>query len=437
MGKQSDKVRLNVGGKIFETTATTLAGASRSSMFGAMFDDEWNLQPRESNEEYFIDQDPDCFSVLLQLIRTGELHVPPHIPEKLLYRQALFYGLLDNVRSAKWGRFDGNQLNLTSSVKGRPPSDWSAIRASPDGGCAVAHGSIVHVYNWMLQEHTPLNLDYQKVKDICWMDSENIVISSSQVAGGIGLFSSSTGDLRHRYQYDETYALRGFPAGALCSNSDGKIFASCSGTSNGGIGVWDQVTGQQIDFFEKSDGLPLGDADKIQWLNGSNCLFVSKLHSWRDKDHISLLDFRDKSMLCSRTSSSMERSTSKYTQCGVVGAIPMDQSYSICVVDEYENLGFVDLRSTGESVRWNSKSVGDIRYRYPKLTFHGGQLFCSKNDKISVYSGGLDQWVLTSVVERCQGGSIRDFSIGDDRLFALHGEENVFDVWETPSAPMI
>ncbi|KAI3933992.1 hypothetical protein MKW92_026315 [Papaver armeniacum] len=432
MGKQSDKIRFNVGGKIFETTATTLASARKNSMFGAMFDDEWNLQPREVNEEYFIDRNPDCFSVLLDLLRTGEFHVPPHVPEKLSYREALYYGLLDNVRSAKWGRFDGNQLNLTCSVKVRPPSDWSAIRASPDGGCAIAHGNMVHVYNWMLEEHTPLNLDYQKVKDICWMDSENIVISSSQVAGGIGLFSSSTGDLRHRYQYYESEKVRGFSAGALCFNSDGKIFASCSGTKNGNITVWDQVTGKLFDFFEMSKGLFLGDAEKIQWLNESNCLFVSKLgssYSWeREKDFISLLDFRDKSILCSRTSSSMERSTSKYSQCGVVDAIPMDQSYSVCVVDEYENLGFVDLRSTGESIRWNSKNQREVKYKYPKLAFHGGKLFCSMNDKISVYSGGLDEWVLSSSLERSPGGLIRDFSIGGDRLFALHSEENVFDV---------
>ncbi|KAI3955771.1 hypothetical protein MKW98_006131 [Papaver atlanticum] len=402
MGKQSDKIRFNVGGKIFETTATTLASANKSSMFGAMFDDEWNLQPREVNEEYFIDRNPDCFSVLLDLLRTGKLHVPPNVPEKLLYNEALFYGLLDNLRSAKWGRFDVNHLEVTSSVRCRPPRDWSAIRASPDG-----------------------------------------VISSSHVAGGIGLFSSSTGDLRHRYQLYESDKVRGFSAGALCFNSAGKIFASCSGTKNGEIAVWDQVTGKLFDYFETSGGLFLGGSENIQWLNESNCLFVSKLdssYSWqREKDYISLLDFRDKSILCSRTSLSMQHiiSTNYKGTCSVVDAIPTNESYSICVVDEYENLDFVDLRNTGESIRWNSKSQRGIENKYPKLTFHGGQLFCSKDDKISVNSGGLDQWVLTSVLERSQGGSIRDFSIGGDRLFALHSDENVFGVWETPSAPII
>ncbi|KAI3955773.1 hypothetical protein MKW98_006133 [Papaver atlanticum] len=439
MRMQSDKVRLNVGGKIFETTATTLASARRDSMFGAMFDDEWNLRPREVNQEYFIDRDPDCFSVLLNLLRTGELYVPPHIPDRLFYREALYYGLLDHVRTAKICKFDCNWLKLKSSVSDQAPDDWTAVRASPDGGCAVAHGGVVRVYNWMLEEHPPLNLDYQCIKDIGWIDSENIVISSCQKTGGIGLFSSSTGDLRHRFKLNcENDEVKGFAAGVLCFNSDGKIFASCGETSNGGIGVWDQVTGKQTDYFNSSDGLCFADANKIQWLNGSNCLFVSNLFSWMEnKKHISLLDFRDKSVVCSRISRciSVDR---YYSPSYILDAIPMEESNSICVVNEYEKFGFVDLRNTSESVTWSSNSYGSVKpIDHPKLTLHGGQLFCSLYDKISVYYGGLDQWVLTSVLERSQAGSIRDFSIGGDRLFALRGEENVVDIWETPSSPII
>ncbi|KAI3929422.1 hypothetical protein MKW92_010449 [Papaver armeniacum] len=433
MGMQSDKVRLNVGGKLFETSATTLASARRSSMFRSMFDDEWNLQPREVNQEYFIDRDPDCFSVLLNLLRTGELHVPPHVPDKLFYREALYYGLLDHVRTAKICKFDCNWLKLKSSVRDQARDNWTAIRASPDGGCAVTHGGIVRVYDWMLEEHPPLNLGYQSIKDILWIDSENIVISSYQVAGSIGLFSSSTGHLKHKYQYYETDHGVGFAAGALCFNSDGKIFASCSWTNNCGIGVWDQVTGKQTDFFETSDGLQLGDADKIQWLNGRNCLFVSKFQSWREKNYISLLDFRDKSIVWSGT---YKYTSGAKTNClvNVDDAIPVDEGNSVCVASYLHGLGFLDLRRTDISTRWSDLKCIQKNHRYtPKLTFHGGQLFCSMYDKISVYYGGLDQWVLTSSLGRSEGGSIRDFSIGGDRLFALHGEENVFDIWETPS----
>ncbi|XP_026430872.1 BTB/POZ domain-containing protein At2g24240-like [Papaver somniferum] len=298
MGIQTDKVRFNVGGKIFETTATTLANAGRNSMFGAMFDDQWKLRPGEVNEEYFIDPDPKCFSVLLNLLRTVKLHVPLNMPEKFVYEEALYYGLLENVKAAKWGRFDGNKLELKSSVKGPPPHDCTAIRASPDGGCAVAHGSIVDVYNWILEEQQPLNLNSGKVNDIAWVDSENIVVTANQKLGdgygGMGLFSSSTGDLKHRYK------VKTNTVGALCFNSGSKIFACYGGTgSEDGIGVWDQVTGKKIDYFNARIGWPLGSADKIQWLNGSNCLLVSVLFQRSDQRHISLLDFRDGRMVWS------------------------------------------------------------------------------------------------------------------------------------------
>jgi len=42
-----------------------------------------------------------------------------------------------------------------------------------------------------------------------------------------------------------------------------------------------------------------------------------------------------------------------------------------------------------------------------------------------VFSG--PDYVLTSTLRGGQGGAICDFSIGGDRLFALHSEENVFE----------
>ena len=58
MGTPKDKVKLNVGGKMFETTATTLAGAGRNSFFGAIFDENWNLHSDGAITEHFIDRNP-------------------------------------------------------------------------------------------------------------------------------------------------------------------------------------------------------------------------------------------------------------------------------------------------------------------------------------------------------------------------------------------
>ncbi|GAB4832699.1 hypothetical protein Ancab_006716 [Ancistrocladus abbreviatus] len=446
MGVQKDRIKFNVGGRIFETTSTTLANAGRDSFLGAMLDGNWNLNTDYTSGEYFIDRNPDCFAVLLDFLRTGELFIPQNIPEKLLYREAQFYGLADHVRSAKWGPIDGNRLSHSTSIYGRAPGDGTAIRAGPDGGCCVAHGCMVHVYDWMLEEHSPITLDYQMVNDVVWIDSENVVVSACKRLGrgdgGMGLFKASTGELRHKFQVSHENQIKSFTAGALSFDSSNcKIFTSCKGGSHEyGIGVWDQITGKQVDFFYEPDGWSLGDADKLQWLVGSNCLLVATLFPRKDNCYISLLDFRVKSIVWSWSDIGAPVTVDGKQ---VRDAIAMEESSLICVANEYEDLGFMDLRSrNGSSVRWSSRCrsrlmkrrMGDDEPCYPKLAVHQGQLFSSMNDCISVFCG--PEWVLTSRLGRNHGGSICDFSIGGDRLFALHNEENVFDVWETTPSPL-
>lgn len=449
----NDLVTFNVGGKIFETTSTTLANAGRNSFFGALFDQDWNLDlhHQQLQSPIFIDRNPDCFAVLLDLLRTGELYVPPHLPHKLLFKEAQFYGLSDHVRAAKWGPFDGNCLRLTTSITGRAPGDGTAIRAGPDGGCCVAHGCMVHVYDWMLEEHPPLHLDYQIVNDVGWMDANHIVVSACErlgrADGGMGLFNAANGELRHKFQVQHENQVKSFTAGALAfsSSSYKKIYSSCKGRSNEyGIGVWDQETGQQVDFFYEPLGWSLGDADRLQWLPASNCLLVATLFPRKDNCYISLLDFRSKSMVWSWSDIGASGPNPLLVDDKRVrDALAMEDACSICVVNEFEDLGFIDLRSSASSVRWSSRSrlVNAMKANkrmqqaedepcYPKLAFHDSQLFSSMNDSISVFSG--PDWVLTSRLRRGYGGPICDFSIGGDRLFALHSEENVFDVWEAP-----
>ncbi|KAI3955830.1 hypothetical protein MKW98_006190 [Papaver atlanticum] len=401
MGTQTDKVRFDVRGKIFETTATTLASAPRNSVFGAMFDDEWNLQ--DNKEEYFMDRNPDFFPVLLDLLGTGELNIPPNLSEKLLFKEAHYYGLLEHVRTAKFSEFNCNRLRLASSFKGQSSGNCTAISASPSGGCAVAHSRIVRLYDWTLEEHLPINFNYQIVNNIGWIDSENIVISAckrpEREDSGLALFNS-------------------FTAGALCFNSDGKIAASCIGTGIYGTGVWDQVTGKQTDFFPELVWSPLRYPDRIQWLNGRKCLLAANFYLPKGNDScISLLDLRNKSKVWSW----YDDKKASLRQGPVYDAIAMEDNNSICVVNQYDDLGFLDLRSTVEP-------------RYPRLKLHEGQLFSCINDRVSMFCG--PDWFSTSSIGRiCGGGAIRDFSIGGDRLFALHSEENIFDMWETPLPP--
>jgi hypothetical protein len=326
------------------------------------------------------------------------------------------------------------------------------VRAAPDGGCCVAHGGAVRVYNWMLQERRPVYYPgHAPVNDAAYLDAATLLVAARERPGrrdddgGVAAFSALTGGLRHRFRVAHDRQPRSFTAGALAVDDGGgcAVFASCKGRFNEyGIGVWDANTGEQADFFYEPPGCALGDADRLQWLDGTCTLMVATMFPRTDSSFISLLDFRDKSVVWSwsdvGTPASLE---DKHA----VHAVVMEDGRSVCVINQYDDLGFLDLRSSAGGVRWRSRSklatggktkaLISEEVCYPKLATYGGQLFASTGDTVSVFSG--PDHVLTSTLRGGQGGAICDFSIGGDRLFALHSEENVFDVWETPPPAII
>lgn len=99
-----DRVRLDVGGRIFVTSVQTLT--SSSSYFKARFSQEWQQGHDEDDEECsnqhgplecFLDQDPEPFEVLLSFMRNGFVH-SEKICQKVL-AQADFLGI-DSLISA-------------------------------------------------------------------------------------------------------------------------------------------------------------------------------------------------------------------------------------------------------------------------------------------------------------------------------------------------
>ncbi|TMW84458.1 hypothetical protein EJD97_025172 [Solanum chilense] len=424
MESQKDRVKLNVGGKKFETTATTLAVAGRNSFFGSMFNDDWSLHSDGSITELFIDRNPEYFGVLLDLLRTGELYVPPKVDKKHLYREALYYGIEDHLRFAKWGPFDANRLRLAESISRPTTAKPEKIWASPNSWCCVLHDNIVNVYNWMLEEQPTITTrDYRRVNDVCWVNSDNIAVSSSDkylASGGIGLFSASTGELKYNFQVKDEDQLKDYTSGALGVGSDYKLFSSFTEITNkkNGIAVWDQVTGKQTDFLPY---WPDSKATKFQWLDGTNCLMAATCHL-ESNCSVNLFDFRENTVALSWSDAAYQR---MYTD-----AIAIEERNSICIVDSHENLGFMDLRSTTSSIEWRNSTRYNAFNPYPKLAFHKGQLFSLYGDTISVFCGS--DFVPTSQLQLSHCNWIRDFSISGDRLFALHRYKDIFDVWETP-----
>lgn len=75
-----DIISLNVGGKIFSTTACTLRKFPESQL-GIMFSKEQKMSPTKMDNQgnYFIDASPEYFDKILEIYRTGKF---PKNPEK-------------------------------------------------------------------------------------------------------------------------------------------------------------------------------------------------------------------------------------------------------------------------------------------------------------------------------------------------------------------
>ncbi|KAH9331631.1 hypothetical protein KI387_003739 [Taxus chinensis] len=438
-GRGHDKITLNVGGKRFVTTRATLESAGRHSMLAAIIHSDWNSDSELHNDEFFLDRNPFYFSPLLDFLRTGELHIPPTMSEKALYREALYYGLLESVHMTRWGRLDGNRVELAASVRGRATGDAAAIRADGHGGCCVAHGSMVHVYDWTMDELPPLSLDFNVVNDAGFLNPQRLVISTCASAdkpgrGGMACFNTATGKMRHKFELCDEGRHRNFTAGALCGG-EGHVYASCRGRSDEyGLGVWDQTTGQQVDFLcEANSDWGLGDAGKLQWLAATKLLAVSTLYPRSERGHVSLVDFRSRNVVWSWT-----EPQGVLDEMVVLDAVALEECNTICVVNQYDHIGFMDMRIDKGYVRWSHRNrpgkISNVEEKcYSKLAACGSQLFSTSNGGVNVLCG--PDWVLTSQLRSKGGGGgggIFDIALGGDRLFVLHNEENVFDVWESP-----
>lgn len=97
----SEKIRLNVGGKIFETFKSTLT-KEKPSFFSALFSEQFAQKPDEKGE-YFIDRNPWAFSLILEYFRTNILNMSHLTPQEksTLELEIDFYQIPSLIKKTK------------------------------------------------------------------------------------------------------------------------------------------------------------------------------------------------------------------------------------------------------------------------------------------------------------------------------------------------
>lgn len=99
-----ERIKLDVGGKTFSTSLSTLTTKIPDSFFGAMFSGRWQ-EKKEEDGCFFIDRDPSVFGLIIQFLREypynkleGHLYALSKVQMAQLRDDAEFYqlsGLVD------------------------------------------------------------------------------------------------------------------------------------------------------------------------------------------------------------------------------------------------------------------------------------------------------------------------------------------------------
>lgn len=96
----SDWITLNVGGKHFTTSRSTLLAKEPLSMLARMFAVDNNVyfmnpSARDDSGAYLIDRSPEYFEPILNYLRHGDVILDNHVNPKGVLEEAVFYGKKD------------------------------------------------------------------------------------------------------------------------------------------------------------------------------------------------------------------------------------------------------------------------------------------------------------------------------------------------------
>ncbi|KAJ6846339.1 putative BTB/POZ domain-containing protein [Iris pallida] len=151
-------MKLNVGGRLFETTESTLGSGGPDSLLAALSQAHHRHENEEEEEEeeeeehvIFIDRDPDVFSVLLSLLRSGRLPsaASRQFSKQDLLEESVYYGIEPILRSAMSPPpLLGIDASLSTTILPKADPFPTALSAdAPDGSLWLAHGGQISSYD--------------------------------------------------------------------------------------------------------------------------------------------------------------------------------------------------------------------------------------------------------------------------------------------------
>ncbi|KAM7526464.1 hypothetical protein LguiA_016366 [Lonicera macranthoides] len=179
----TDRIKINVGGKLFETTVSTLQSGGPDSLLAAL-----SKPLNNSYDPVFIDRDPEIFSVLLSLLRSKRLpSTSRRFSNQELCNEASYYGIESHLKSAILPTpLIGIDASIVATV--RPASDgivstFTTGHIYGDGSVCVGHGGQISIYDWNLTHAGTVRTHLDNITSICRVRPEIAAVGSENASG--------------------------------------------------------------------------------------------------------------------------------------------------------------------------------------------------------------------------------------------------------------
>lgn len=450
-----DRIKLNVGGKLFETTAGTIRSGGPDSLLEAL-----SHRATDGEDPVFIDRDPEIFSVLLSLLRSNRLpSTASRFTKQELADEAVYYGIESQLKAAMSPPpFTGIDASVVTTI--RPASDGfpSAFTAGDDGSIWIAHGGQISSYDWNLLHAASIRTHLEVITSIRRVYPE-VAAVGSEAAAGLHFYDFSSGRNIGSIQWTDPSDPRIYKARVnAIADSPSSVFSSfdCPHKENT-ILVVDKTTLQIQSEFGRQRGSSAKNLvpGKLTWLPESGLLFASSVNcgAFGYSGYIRLWDPRSGDVVWETNEPGSGRST-RYGDSFADVDVDEEESTMFKVCSKSGDLAVADLRKLGEDP-WvylqdkNPSMMSNVESRgcgSSVLHCYRKQVFVGREGGLEVWSPVPGMEVSTEAengvsealyrrnfvdkVEDSERGVIEKIEGGGDRLFVSRQDVEGIEVWE-------
>ncbi|KAI3812930.1 hypothetical protein L1987_17643 [Smallanthus sonchifolius] len=445
---KSNVVTIDVGGQLFQTTLQTLTLAGSNTLLSNLFNSS------EQNKIPFIDRDPELFSIILSLLRTGNL------PSKAksfdiqdVVFEAKFYGVEDLLVESQSNPSQFEPFDLEKSMilplTGRDSP--SAIATTPQGSVHVSHGSKITSFDWSLQRKSTTLTQFTAIDSLLALSSHVVAAGATDFCG-LQIVDLEMGFVRQTLNW-ENVTKSGSTVQAIGTSPE-YLFTSfeSSRRNSNSILVYDlndsfkvvtEIGHNEIFGADLDSAIP---STKLNWIPSFNLLMASGSHSGPSgiSGNIKFWDIRYGNLV-----SEIKEKTDCFSDITVSDTLSAVFKIGI----NSGEVSYIDFRNISSDDSWNclgdSRKVMNVKKEGVgcKIESHGNQVFCSKEGELELWSevlmgsssttgknGKEERIFKKNVLGRSKdvgGNRITNLGFGGNKIFVTRKDQQCVEVWQS------